>query len=245
MSVIQVRRTILPEVDVMHGDDFNLPPPPGFRGLHPDLPIHVYYRKLPHWRQDGATYFVTFRLADSIPQQHLQALRRWRRLWEQSHPEPRSESQWQALAKEITGKTEAWLDQGYGQCVFSRPTAATVMSQSLLQFQDQRYSMFCFAVMPNHVHMVIRPFAGHKLEVILKNSKGYVARQVNSMLQRRGTLWEPESYDQIIRDEEHLWRVVQYIGRNPAKAGLSRDRWHRWIHPAWVESRWTFVDERR
>jgi hypothetical protein len=53
---------------------WNLPPPPGFQGLHPDQPITVYQRHLPHWRQDGATYFVTFRLADSLPQSKLDEL---------------------------------------------------------------------------------------------------------------------------------------------------------------------------
>lgn len=227
----------------MEHDGFNRPPPPGFRGLDPNLPIRVYYRKLPHWRQDGATYFVTFRLADSIPQQQLRALKRWRKLWEQSHPEPRSERQWHQFAKEITTRTEAWLDRGHGQCVFNHPQAASEMSRSLLKFQDQHYSTFCFAVMPNHVHLVIRPLEDCRLESILKSSKGYVARQVNSMLRRSGTLWEPESYDQIVRDEKQLWRVVQYIGRNPAKAGLPRDCWHRWIHPSWVQSHWTFADD--
>ncbi|MDH3718696.1 MAG: hypothetical protein OES79_11305, partial [Planctomycetota bacterium] len=46
---------------------FNLEPPPGFRGLHPDLLIEIYIRTLPHWRQKGATYFVTFNLSDALP----------------------------------------------------------------------------------------------------------------------------------------------------------------------------------
>src|SRR4051794_6353839 len=37
---------------------WNLPAPPGFQGLHPHKPLTVYVRHLPHWRQDGATYFV-------------------------------------------------------------------------------------------------------------------------------------------------------------------------------------------
>ena len=44
----------------MSNDSFNLDAPPGFRGLHPDIPVTMYERHLPHWRQDGATYFVTF-----------------------------------------------------------------------------------------------------------------------------------------------------------------------------------------
>lgn len=57
----------------------------------------------------------------------------------------------------------------------------------------------------------------------------------------RGPLWAEESYDRIIRDEEHLYRVIQYIGRNVAKAGLPKSHWYRWIDPSWERSGWGFV----
>src|SRR5688572_23192178 len=41
---------------------------PPFVPLREDRPARTYERNLPHWRQEGVTYFVTFRLADSIPQ---------------------------------------------------------------------------------------------------------------------------------------------------------------------------------
>jgi hypothetical protein len=43
--------------------------------------LRVYRRSLPHWRQDGATYFVTFRLGDSIPVNVTQAWNDERRRW--------------------------------------------------------------------------------------------------------------------------------------------------------------------
>ena len=221
---------------------FNLTAPSGFRGLHPDLPIRVYYRRMPHWRQDGATYFVTCRLADSIPQEQLRALKYWRETWERSHPEPRSEKDWKELAREITRKTEAWMDEGYGECVFGKPELAAEMSRSLLHFQNQRCLAPCFAVMPNHIHAVMKPLGGFELEDVLQSVKRFVSRKVNSALSRRGTLWEEESYDRIIRDEEHLFRVIQYVGRNPAKAGLPRCEWIRWSDPDWERSGWGFRD---
>ena len=224
-------------------DIFNLNAPPGFRGLHPDLPIRVYYRHLPHWRQEGATYFATFRLADSIPQEQLRALKHWRTIWERSHPEPRSEKHWEDLAREITRKTEAWMDEGYGECVFRQRELATQMSKSLLHFQNERCLTSCFAVMPNHVHAVMKPLGGFELEDILESVKRFVSRKVNSLLGRSGVLWEEESYDRMVRDEEHLYRVVQYIGRNPAKAGLPRAQWVRWLHPGWEQAGWVFRDE--
>jgi hypothetical protein len=60
---------------------WNLPPPPGFQGLHPEKPVTIYQRHLPHWRQDGASYFVTCRLADSLPQVKLQELAALKREW--------------------------------------------------------------------------------------------------------------------------------------------------------------------
>ena len=221
-------------------EHFNLTAPPEFRGLHPDIPVNVYHRHLPHWRQEGATYFVTFRLADSIPQEKLQALKRWRSVWEAENQPPRSEEQWHELAKEITRKTEAWADQGYGECVFRNLKLASEMAQSLLHFQDEHCLTSCYAVMPNHVHVVIKPLGELELEQILQWIKRFVSRAVNSTLSRSGKLWEEESYDQIVRDEEHLFHVIQYIGRNPAKAGLPQSEWVRWIHPTWQQAGWDF-----
>jgi len=225
-------------------ETFNLQAPRQFRGLHPDLPVTVYHRHLPHWRQEGATYFVTFRLGDSIPQNKLQALKRWRKRWELENPEPRSSAQWRSLAREITGKTERWLDEGYGACELRNPAVAKLVQDSLLKFQNERYFVSCSTIMPNHVHMILKPLGDHELEFILKNMKGYLARQANRLLGRNGPLWEEESFDRIIRDEEHLYRVVQYIGRNAAVAGLPRDEWREWIHPLWESAGWHFEERR-
>lgn len=210
---------------------FNKPSPPRFRGLHPDLPVRMYFRHLPHWRQDGATYAVTFRQADSIPQAQLQALKRWRAIWESQHPEPWHAKGWMQFAQEITSRIERWMDEGYGSCVFRDSRFSDLMSESLLHFQDQRHFTSCFAIMPNHVHAVLQPINGHELEDCLQRIKQYIARRVNRALGRSGALWEEESHDRIIRDEEHLWNVVQYIGNNPARARLRCNQWVRWIHP--------------
>ena len=60
---------------------WNRPAPAGFQGLRDDLPLQVYSRHLPHWRQHGATYFVTFRLADSLPQSKLRELELIKAAW--------------------------------------------------------------------------------------------------------------------------------------------------------------------
>ena len=132
------------------------------------------------------------------------------------------------------------MDEGYGECVFRNRELAAEMSRSLLHFQDERCLTSCLTVMPNHIHAVVKPLGGFELEDILKSVKRFVGRRVNSLLSRSGVLWEQESYDRIIRDEEQLFRVVQYIGRNPAKAGLPPSQWIRWIHPDWEHAAWGF-----
>ncbi|HUT10466.1 MAG TPA: hypothetical protein VMY42_08220, partial [Thermoguttaceae bacterium] len=82
----------------MSAESWNLSAPPGFQGLQDDKPVTRYIRHLPHWRRDGATYFVTFRQADSLPQSRLRELREIKEEWQRKHPPPRSQADWESLA---------------------------------------------------------------------------------------------------------------------------------------------------
>ncbi len=184
---------------------FNLPAPPDFRGLDEHLPLKVYHRHLPHWRQDGATYFVTFRLHDALPQVKVRELQAVRQNWEAEHPEPRTDASWEDLARTMRTKEERWLDDGYGCCHFRQPAFAKLLADALVHFNHQRCFTSCYAVMPNHCHLVVQPYPGFELEQILQICKGYVARRINQALGKSGSIWQEESYDRIIRDEEHLY----------------------------------------
>jgi len=219
---------------------FNLPPPPGFRGFDPNRPVTVYYRHLPHWRQEDATYFVTFRLADSLPQQKLQFIKRLRQAWERTHPAPRSEQEWEEHARDVIRYSEAWLDEGHGACYFREQRWADDMRERLHHFDGQRYQLSCSVIMPNHCHLVIRPFVGYELEDLVGAMKSIVAKHINAATGHIGEVWQQECYDRIIRDEEHLYRVVQYVGRNPDYAALPLDQWNRWIAPDWQVAGWNF-----
>lgn len=221
---------------------WNLPPPPGFQGLREDLPLTVYHRSLPHWRQDGATYFVTFRLADSLPQSKLRELRHFRKEWERRHPPPRSQDDEDSLAREVMQRVERWLDQGMGTCALKSPELAAHAVEALHGRDGSRYDLGCYVVMPNHVHVVVRPLEPltHPLESILKSWKAGSACAINRDLGLSGQLWQHESFDRIIRDEEHLYRVIQYVRRNPELAGLLKEDVRLWIRPSWVECGWDF-----
>ena len=221
---------------------WNLSPPPGFQGLHPDKPVTVYWRHLPHWRQEGATYFVTYRLADSLPQARLQELRALKREWEHKYPMPRSQEQIEELSRETVRRAERWLDQGMGSCRLGDGRASQFVVDSMRHFDDERYEIGCYVTMPTHVHVVLRPFGGPNasLEDVLQSWKSYTARRINKLFGHEGQLWQDESFDRIVRDGEHLWKCIQYIGRNPQMAELGEGQYRLWIRPAWIELGWQF-----
>lgn len=147
--------------------------------------------------------------------------------------------------------TERWMDEGYGECHFRDPTNAMFVANALRFYEDTQCRVPCFTVMPNHIHAVMCPREGYELEAVLKKMKGWIARQINLRIanvpvgSHPGTftsLWAQESYDRIIRDEEHLYRVVRYIGRNGSAAGLAPGEYIRWISQSWQDAGWRFSD---
>lgn len=224
---------------------FHLDPPPGFQGLHPDKMITFYRRNLPHWRQEGASYFVTFRQNDSLPQSKLRLLQAIRIDWEQRHPYPRSDEDWTAYSREVVRHVEHWLDEGSGSCRLAQPDLRKEVVDALHYFDDDRYELGGYVVMPNHVHVVVRPLNSveHSLENILQGWKRHTAKRINQQCRRRGVFWQEESFDRIIRDAEHLWRCLQYIGRNPRKAKLGVPQYSLWIRPEWESLGWRFEDD--
>ena len=222
---------------------WNLPAPPGFAGFDPLAPVRIYERTLPHWRQEGATYFTTFRLADSLPEDRLRELAALRAAWERANPPPRSEAQWQALARTTIEHVERWLDEGAGCCLLRQPSAADIVADKLRHFDGERYELGAYVVMPNHVHALVRPYsdASQPLEAIEQGWKGFSSRAMNEALGTSGQLWQYESYDRLVRDEEHLWQCLQYIGDNPRRAALGPAETRRWVCPSWVSAGWTFT----
>ena len=172
-----------------------------------------------------------------VKRDELDALRRE---WERRFPKPRDERIWTEYAKTVFCQVEKWMDTGYGECWFGQPRYATELQRSILHFHEQRYDIGCFVIMANHCHLVIRPLPGFELEDEIGSIKSVSAQFVNRHEALAGALWQQEAYARIVRDEEHLYRIVQYIGANPRRAGIPADQWFRWINPIWQTIGWDF-----
>ena len=210
--------------------------PLDFQPLDRNAVVIQYRRKLPHFRQEGATYFVTFRLADSVPEEIAQEMRQAEEIWARRLQEAKSvstslkdEYEDQRRARAI--RLENLLDAGAGACWMRTGEFRDQVCSTLLHFHELRFTMYSFVVMPNHVHALLRPLPGHDLESIIGTWKQHSALILNRMIGQSGTFWQAETWDRIVRDSDHFRRVARYIARNPIRAGLNHKEASVWSNP--------------
>jgi REP element-mobilizing transposase RayT len=177
--------------------------------------FQIYRRRLPHWRQNGATYFVTFRLRDSLPGPKLAALNDERNRWLAMNPPPHNKNQIREYNRDFSESIHAWLDAGYGACVLAQPEIHRLIETVLNFFNGQRYELGEYVVMPNHVHVLVRPLGDHHLDRILHSWKSFSSKQINKITKTHGPVWHQESFDHIVRSAAQLARIECYIRDNP------------------------------
>ena len=193
----------------------------------PQKPLRIHEGHLPHWRQDGVTYFVTSRLADSMPREKLDQWRDERDTWLRAHGLRTVEQLDRLPAKarndfhrHFTAEWHRWLDAGWGACVLRVREIREIVIAALLGNHGERYDLDAWVVMPNHFHALVTPLAGWTLGSVVKGWKGASARAINVKLGRTGQLWQPEPYDHIVRSEEQMEHYRRYVAENPIKARL-------------------------
>jgi len=182
---------------------------------------------LPHWTQEGATYAVTFRLADSLPREVREEYAREREQLRRMHEQGRLNST--ALAYEYrrlySEKVEDQLDRGHGSCVLKEAQNGDLVANALKHFDGERYELLAYCVMPNHVHVIVRPRVGFELKQIVHSWKSYTAHEINQSTGVEGALWQVEYYDHLVRNSQDLSAQIRYVLENPNRAGLSDWRW--------------------
>ncbi len=184
--------------------------------------------RLPHWEKDSATYFITFRLADSLPKSVLDRIESERQAIVKTAAQARralSPDENKRIQRLSTPVIERFLDSGAGACHLQNSTIAEEMADTLRCFDEKRYRLFAWCIMPNHVHVVARLFPGQTLATVVHSWKSFSAKHANRILGTHGAFWQREYYDHLIRSEEELERAVVYVSENPAKAHLKDWKW--------------------
>ena len=214
-----------------------------------------YHRNLPHIQPPGATFFVTFNLAGSLPRRIMQ---QWKaeklrilklqsddRLASVEHKIFEQKRQW-------FRKFEKTLDNAQSGPVWLKDDRiAKEVAESLHYRNEKVYRLDAYCIMANHVHVVFTPLLIQQhsevpqavslrpedaqtnslyyntLSSIMQSLKGYTARKANHILGRSGAFWHHESYDHCVRNPNEWQRIINYVLNNPVKAGLV-DEWEKW-----------------
>ncbi|HEU5125531.1 MAG TPA: transposase [Verrucomicrobiae bacterium] len=190
---------------------------------------------LPHVKREGALYFVTFRLADSLPAEVLlrferEKAGRLRRLNDCAKRGLKPDDLPEEIARDFHRALERYLDHGAGACYLRRPEIADLIMNAMRHFHESRYLLLEWVVMPNHVHAMLWPMPNCLLSDILKSWKQFTSRRAKKILgMANQPFWQRESYDHWIRDDDEKARIARYIRNNPVKAGLctTSESW-RW-----------------
>ena len=181
----------------------------------------------PHWRAEGGIYFVTFRLAGSLPA-FLAKEREYRRreILQRVETCDRDFTSWELDELEDLHFEE--LDHrrhDRGADYLKNPRIAHVVTDAFRHFEGVRYRLFAWVIMSNHVHIVFQPLPGYDVPDILHSWKRFSARESNKILDHTGPFWQSEYYDHLIRNDADLARCIEYTWNNPEKAGLRHWKW--------------------
>ena len=175
---------------------------------------------LPHWTQKDGIYSVTFRLNDSIPDKKL---KEWQ--WEYKDTIERARFLKRRLSSEEAtrlnalkgGLIERYLDKSQGECLLQKDKCAEIVANALKYFDNDRYKLFAWCVMPNHVHIVFQTINEWTLPKVMHSWKTFSGREINKVLDRSGEVWQREYYDHLVRDKDDLARCIEYVWDNPEK----------------------------
>lgn len=220
-----------------------------FGTFDPAADVEITERNLPHWFQPGAAMFVTFRSADSLPRD---VVLRWQGELEQwlalrGLPVRFAEStvhrrlhNHDALLDELSAAENREfkrltdrvfhrsLDECHGACLLRRPELAKIVGDAVLFYQDLKYDLDRFVVMPNHVHAIVQFRTGANLKTVSQSWMRFTARKINVATGDSGAFWQPEPFDHIIRSPEQFAYLQRYTADNPKKARLRPGEFLYW-----------------
>ena len=191
----------------------------------------TYYRRnMPHIVPPGATLFITFRLAGSLPAaviQQLQAeLETALDTITRATPAEEQASAAHRARKAYFGKFDAQLaGSSTGPDWLRQPAVAAVVKQEIGLLSELDVNALSYCIMPNHVHLVMQlpEVPDFSFGRLMQRLKGRTAYRANQLLQRSGPFWQHESYDHLVRGTRELERINAYVVMNPVKAGLVKN----------------------
>ncbi len=193
-------------------------------------------RNLPHIFANNKPIFITYRLNFTLPQEVMDQYNQQVEEWFHEL-ECLSQEEKKIKLKEKDHRFFDWFDRIIALSpdlprFLHKDGIRQIIEESFKRFDGLRYSLLGYCIMPNHVHVLMIPMAQNDGNIfpiphIVYTWKKFTATAINKILGKKGSLWQKESYDSLVRDEKGLRQVLEYIVNNPVKAGLV-ENWEDW-----------------
>lgn len=97
----------------------------------------------------------------------------------QHHQKPWDENESKQFAQLFSKRVLEWLDNGYGSCILAQPPVGRVVARPIEYFDDRRYILDQYVIMPNHVHLLVKPGEEHSLSDLLSSLVAFVYSRGN------------------------------------------------------------------
>ncbi|MCF7815334.1 MAG: hypothetical protein K9N09_12215 [Candidatus Cloacimonetes bacterium] len=207
-----------------------------------------YRRNLPHYQPGNGIFFITTCLAKALSTKIISELKQ-RKIDFQNMIKKVSENQKIFVLKEFHRSYfrdfESFIHSQSKKDWLIRTSIQQVIKENLLFWDGVRYKLIAFCIMPNHLHLMIKPFQKGKhmyesLSKIMFTMKSFTANECNKILDRSGQFWLHESYDHYIRNFKDYEYHLKYLLENPVKSNLV-NKWKDW-NGNWLYKDWDKIE---
>jgi REP element-mobilizing transposase RayT len=87
-----------------------------------------------------------------------------------------------------------------------------------------KVDIFAYALMPNHLHLIIAP-QPRRVGLVVQAFKLATVHRLMADGLAEGGLWQRGYWDVAMRDLRQLYTAMEYIHNNPVKEGLVAEPW--------------------
>lgn len=109
-----------------------------------------------------------------------------------------------------------------GQVIFEADGDREQFLEALAKAKElSQCEVFAYCLMPNHVHLLVRP-QGEPLSQFMRRLSTRYAQWFNGHHGRVGHLFQDRFRSEPVETDEYLVTVLRYIWNNPVKAGLCK-----------------------
>ena len=188
--------------------------------------------RLPHWEVEDGRYFVTIHLAGAIPKQGEERIQQISIDLQQRESRTANDNGL-PLMRTIFREMEQWLDRPDHNTLLNEPSIANMVIEAIQhRVQTNRWQVFEYVIMPNHIHLFLSVLQG-TLKESIEDFKRWTGHQASSLVDLpSGRFWQDEWFDHWSRSDEQDERIMRYIQDNPVTAGLDKT-FREWKYGGW------------